>query len=481
MIAEDADAARKLIAAPADQRTADARRLVADAALTAAGESIDPATRATAITLLADELARWFVSLLAELGADEGDPDRDGLATFDADEARAAAEDPEPFRMLWLDAALVRVLANVDPDQARTAREHRVIARDDPALRWKLWAPPVPPTGLVRFAAVLWSARVRERWQRAGASPPAFTRGVADGRLLPLMSRVTMRPQPDEPDDGTIRNPRGEVVGHIDVTAVEPALVRIGVGMFSTTIGHKLVRHCALKAHAATIRGDHRPELITFDGGFLGLAHELGVDRNPGTARALLEAGQYVRLTTPGVEIGGLWTWREVKAAPGRRACLEMHLSPWVFLPGAGTDLKVTQGNSLAARERRRLVPVLRDDPPHRMLANRAEWGLAWSVAFGLVIMFVDQAEELANDGAVHVDAKAWARLLEDAGLCAARLPVLRDGMLGGDGTAPALLERVGHDRYTLAPAHAAELAYIREGGSLRVRGRMQAARRAKR
>lgn len=74
----------------------------------------------------------------------------------------------------------------------------------------------------------------------------------------------------------------------------------------------------------------------------------------------------------------------------------------------------------------------------------------------------------------MRIDSKAWARLVTDAGLDEGRVSVVRDLMLDGEGAdgSPPLLEHVRADRFSLAPEHATELAFIMSRVDLGRRGR---------
>lgn len=412
--------------------------------------------QALAVSLLAGELERWAGVLVDELGTDDGDPDRDGLATLNRDEAREAKVDPEPFRVLWLDAALVRVLAKVDADEARKARATRLSERDDPEHRWKLWRDVDEPAGLVGFLVTLWRRKVEARWRRGVDRPAAIVRRLVADRLLPLMGRRATINGGDLLDGG------GNAIARFDVAAVDPALVRRGLAAFRTTIAHKLIRFLALEAHAATVRGDGRPEVVRVEGGLAGLASILGrTDHDaPNDLRDILAVGRSLDLSAPGLEVHGLWHGNTVtRHAPGQRSMFELVLNERVFLPGTAFDMKAS-GDSRPARRARLLVPVLQNDPPHRT-PNRNEWGLVWSAALGVLVRMVDGAPELVRDGGVLLDAKAWAMLVDEAGLDRGRVSVVRSTLLEGDGVARPLLERVGPDRFTLANDHASELAFI--------------------
>ena len=418
-----------------------ARTRIAVAALDADEVRANPAL---ARDLLADELGPWLVDLLAEvtrLGGDDVDASAEGL--------------------LWLDLAIVRLVAKVDADEAATAILGRQAKAADPESRWELWTDAGTPIGVVRFAGVLWSRSVLERWRRGVDRPAAMVRTLVHDRLLPLSRGATL----DEAT-GEVRGDNGERIAGLkpglDVATLDLEVMRRGLDVFRSTLARRLIRFFAHEAHRAEVRGDLRPEVVRIDGGFSGLAEIIGAD--PGKERVrvrdLLAFGRMLDVSTPGLEVGGLWRWDNVHAVPGRRAVLEVDLSRRVFLSGAAESMKATGVHTREARLARLLVPVLRHDPPYRV-KKRAEWGRVWSVADAVLVLLVDSGAALALEGGARVDSKTWGRLVADAGLDDGRVSTVRTMLLEGDGVSPPLLAKVGADRFTLASEHGAELAFI--------------------
>jgi len=397
---------------------------------------------ALAFELLADELAPWVTELVAEVTRLEGDdPDA-------SDEG-----------MLWLDHVIVRMLAKVDTDRADAARRARRAKAADSRLRWELWTDAKAPVGVLKFARVLWSLRVFERWRQGVRRPAAMVRAVAE----PL-ARLGLSGSLDEVS-GEFKDARGERVARLnpEVATVDLEVMRRGLSWFRSTLAKRLVRFFAREAHRAEVRGDYRPELVLVDGGLVGLAERIGADpgKDAGKLSDLLRFGRAIDLSTPGLDVQGLWYANTLKrSAPGRRSALEVGLNRRVFLAGAAESMKATGANTRQARRSRLLVPLLQHDPPYRV-PNHAERGRVWSVADAVLILLVDNASDLANENGARIDSKGWGRLVADAGLDERRMSTVRDRMLDGDGVSPRLLERTGPDRFTLASEHAAELEFI--------------------
>jgi hypothetical protein len=398
-----------------------------------------------AYDLLAGELAPLLVDLLAEVTRLESE---------------GVALDGDAEGMLALDLALVRVLERVDADEGATAREARTTKATDPALRWELWTDAATPSGLVRFAGVVWSRRVLERWRRGVDRPAAMVRAVAE----PL-NRLT-RASFDEAS-GEVRDHRGDRVAGLnpdaDVAKIDLEVMRRGLMAFRTTTAKRFVRYLAHEAHRGEVRGDYRPEIVIIEGGLIGLTEAIGCDarKDARRVRELLDFGRCLDVSTPGLDVHGLWTWNcGRRNAPGQRRMLEVNLNHRVFLSGAAESMRATGVDTGEARRDRLLVPVLQHDPPYRV-PNHAERGRAWSVADAVLVLLVDRARDLANDGGVRIDSKGWARLVDEAGLDETRAGVVRDRLLEGDGVSPPMLAVASADRFTLASEHALELAFI--------------------
>jgi len=418
---------------------------------------------ALATDLLVDELARWVPALRDEIGDAEGEPDRKAALVFVDDDAGAPVA-----RVLWLDAALVFVLHRVDPDEAQRARDARAVALDDPADRWLAWDDPIAPDGLVRLAAALWRCRVADVWRRAVARPPALRvpfverwRALTSGRM-----RVDA--------DGLVLDPAGEVVARFDPLTVDSELVRRVLAACRGPLGHGLVMYLTHGAHKATSRPGDRPGVVRVEGGLGALAEALG--RTGGRARNTLadvvRVGAALRLSGPWLNVSCLWIVDEIRATRGRKAALVFVVAD-ILRPGSGSDLKAAgNASTRAAKAARALVPIPANEIPHR-LPNDAERGPALSVGLGVLVRLVKARDQLRSGGVV-LDLEAWAELVVEAGLGRGRASALRTLMLEGDGTAGPLLERNGPDRFTLARAHAAELAFIVEHRQPRagVRGR---------
>lgn len=457
------DAIKATLAELADGTGGKAARLrIARAAL----EGVDVKANADlARDLLADELAPWSVDLLAE------------VARLEAD---GATLDDDAEGMLALDLALVRVLAKVNPDEADKAREGRTTKASDPALRWELWTDPEAPLGLVRFAGVVWSRTVAERWRRGVDRPAAMVRAVAEP--LNRLALATL-------DNATaeVRDAKGKRIAGLnpkcEVATVDLEVMRRGLEVFRSTLARRAFKFLRHEAHRAELRCDHRPEIVRIDGGLVGFAERIGCTSKADADRVrdLLDAGRLLDLSTPWLEVHGLWIWNAVSAAArysrgrqgpgpmrgldvgglrGQRAVLEVILNHRVFVSGAAESMRKAGANTREARRARLLVPIPERDPPYRV-TNRAEWGRVWSVADAVLVLLVDNGAELAGEGGVRIDGKAWARLVADAGLDAGRASTVRTMLLEGDGVSPPLLAKVGGDRFTLAPDHAAELAFI--------------------
>jgi hypothetical protein len=167
-----------------------------------------------------------------------------------------------------------------------------------------------------------------------------------------------------------------------------------------------------------------------------------------------------------------LWTWSErrgTKKAPGEVAFVLGD----ALTPGYA-DVMSRDGNALPARIARRLVPELRYEPPMGGARERDQ-GPIWTLHRLMLLEMVDHAEQLAADGGVVITRPRWLELAQHAGVSASIVDRTLDAWVTGEAeSAPALVERLAADAWTLANWHGPELEFIAAGGAERAAGRVR-------
>lgn len=340
---------------------------------------------------------------------------------------------------------------------------------------WRLWlgepnddGSPVAERFLLRLAEVLWIDEVQPNLgRRAG-----MVRAIAMDRVLPLMTRQTLLP---EVDDGIVRDRKGQRLASITLTPTATLeIVRSGVHALGTVTGHKLLRALVHRSHDSWVRGVHDPRRVVFSGGWAGLMEKLGIsDKHHETLKQIAEAGQCIVWETPYAKYGGLWMWGEQRGGPGKPGEVSFVLGD-ALTPGYAAIMAQSENaTEISARIARRFIPELRYEPPMGGARNNDQ-GPLWTMHRLMLVDFVDHAEELHANGGVQITSERWRELGKAAGIQSASVieRTLDAWVAGESDKAPALLERVADDTWTLAKPHAPERDFIADGGRDRVNGR---------
>jgi hypothetical protein len=379
--------------------------------------------------------------------------------------AARAAELNEGF------AAYLARLGKTGAQFAAGARE--MIAEGMKPNVWRWWhvSQDRAPLFLPILLKVLWADQVEAQLTRTAYRRPAVVRAVSMDRLLPMMTRQTQFP---ELDDDSIRDDKGRVLANVSLTTnTTIEMVRRGGYALGTVPGNRLIRSLIHRSHDAWNRGENDPRRVAFEGGWSGLVKAIGASEKAQLTlvKEIVHAGQCIVWTTPHLKAGGLWTWSERRGSKAGTGEVAFVLGD-ALTPGFGEQLKRTGGNSLPARIARRLVPELRYEPPMGG-ARELDHGRIWTLHRLLLVELVDRAEKLHTEGAVVITAERWRELARQAGVATSIVDRTLGAWVAGESeTAPALLERVDRDSWTLAKPHAPERDFIKAGGESRVLGR---------
>ncbi len=347
--------------------------------------------------------------------------------------------------------------ANLDRDDAARLR-----AKGRDPARWAEGGRRV----LAAVARGLWQLRVAVQWARQSARVPALPRAVAVDRLHEAQTgRFSVH------SDHAVRDGAGREVGRLAVATMSAATLaafnRYGVELLGSVAGHRLLNLLVTRVHDQRLAKAPDWRAVQFEGGFAGLAATMPVRHNDNDRlRMLLHTGQCIHWTHNACTIGALWTWTHLRGngarGPGR---LRIVVGD-ALAPGLASAMRESGNNEPRAREARRLVPELRHPPPLEAMSERHR-GPAWTLARLVVAAMVDDAERLAARGAVPIDL---CQLADACGLPRDRVPRLLASWRSGDNDAPPLLVEYS-GWFTLAEAHAAELAFIADGGAERIAG----------
>lgn len=466
----------------------DALGQIAGDALRRSPERLHPMARdARARDELARELQAHLRLVREATGLDGPEPRDEGEAT--AIDGGILAVDA---RLLAYLAARGNTGAALEKQQRSKAEERAARFREDGkgAGLWHLWADqgtaPKGSRAALLLAGVLW-ADVVEPWlrQSPGLVHPvmvditaAYSRGFAP------VTRGGQIVLPLPGGEGQIgRSPEGAVAA-VDAEAF-PAIER-GLTLLGGVTAHRLLRWEVFQGHAQWQSGEPNPADLVIDGGWSALAHDLlGMKGQKAVAdvRAIVLAQAHFRFTLPGGGRGNLLSYDETPARGGRRGRVKIRLGD-ALLPGYLFELARTMGDGNAARAARRLVPMVVLPP---FVGREREHGPQATLSMIFVTELRERARELVEHGGILLDLDAWATLAERAALPrggAGSLPRVLDRWTHDGDDGPAFLVKVGRDRYTLGPAHAAARNFVGEAGRRETEGsaagKRSAARRAR-
>jgi hypothetical protein len=332
---------------------------------------------------------------------------------------------------------------------------------------WERWRDPLTLPRLL--ARALWPLRVRP--QLRSSIPAVWAVGVvndlaeshwANGRqLVMLEGKMALR------KNG---------VDILEVPIIDPAdfeAMQRGAERLGSVTGQRTIRFLARRACELHNETPGRADVV-IEGGFSGLAELLGErsKKAPEAVRDVLRAGQaFARRWANGSEIAGLWTYRnEVAEARGRRALLVVTV---------GTVLRPYYALEHLPPGKRFGVPVL---PMPPFVGRQRGW--AAQAVFQMVLegKLVERRLELIEEGGVKLTSTDFDRLAQQAGLPLGswRKVIDRWTQDGTDG--PAMLERVGPERFNLADREPYRAArnYLMQGGRITADGRKRAQRKTR-
>jgi hypothetical protein len=358
--------------------------------------------------------------------------------------------------------------AGLQDATARVSAEVRAAAAGTGAAAWKAprWTD---------LAMALWPT-VKAEIERSRARRPAVVRAVAVD-VLTTLSRQGRLPLDDERDRPLV-NHDGRRVGYVATSnAAVAELLTLKPGamdLFRSLDAQRLIKRFILTGHEQWMTGAREPSRLVYVGGFDALGKAIGQTSRRALAafEEILTLGTGVQIDTPELKkIRGLWTFEWSPPAPGRPSRVVVKLAD-ALMPGF-VEADELKGNARSKREARRLVPELRFDPPVEMV-DASSRGAVYAVHRMVLVQAVDEAERMAaGDGfSLSLDELRHELARFGGGSLARHAEKVRDGWLTSDDTAPAMIQRVARDRYTLADEHEPERAFIEEGGRKRLNGR---------
>lgn len=355
----------------------------------------------------------------------------------------------------------------------RTAAEYRAKAQ----ARWAEWtSPQIPGTGRgtppwgdrLRFprilARVLWLGEIRDRLAREKDRPPALTHGVLTrigGALRPglvVVEENAQRLMFDRNGTAVAEIRRVDVIGipTLNASALD-ALSTDAPALLASVDFQRALYWLVTTGHAGWLSGAQDFRTTHVEGGWAALPEVVGGGKREDLKRTIL-AMAHLCWTWPDGTKGNLLSYTERRAHPGQRAQLTV-IRGDMLLPGY---VHAITGTSPQARQDRPLVPLL---PPGPFVGREREHGSQGAFQIRLLSDMRARATELVDHGGVRWTEEDLATHGAAVGLPdAVRRRVFSRWLRDGDDGA-ALFQRVGTDRYTLGPAHAAAREFMEAGG----------------
>lgn len=411
----------------------------------------------------------------------EAELERDLLHTVDTMRERCGLDGPAPStdaEACALDGALpfadARFAAFLEPmgkrgaEAARKLRERSAArATAGGAALWGLWTDrATSPAGFrwaVLLARVVWADVTAPRLrQRAALVRPVYQDVTRlHSRTFEAVTRNGQAQLRFDDDAPPVELVAPANLPTFEAGTLEP-LLRRGLDKLGSITGHKVLRHEVNEGHARYMRGDPDPRSLRFEGGWSALADVLGLASNqgPSDVRAIVYAQAHCRFALPNGSHGNLLSYTERSGHRGQTALVTIALGD----PLLPSFVQSFDPRTLAGRDARRLVPLL-DLPP--LVGRTNEHGAQATLSMLLAATFRDRVRELLEHEGVRLTLPDLQGLAERAGLPrdAAGLAAIVDRWTQDGTDAPALLRRVGPDRYTLGAAHRAALDFMLDGG----------------
>lgn len=371
------------------------------------------------------------------------------------------------------------------------ARRMRAALDGAPAgARWALWLDPTddkPPRWLRTLARVLWCDRWRSavaRVVRPVALPAATTSAIE--RAL-TASDVA----PGSDGGSVLVDGHGRVVARYGAgpltTAIDAEVLdriaRQGVAKLTSIASARFVTWFAERVQR---REDERAPLEFFGSAagnaFATIAAEMGMnpDKSAGEIRVILHAMQRTVIEYPDGGVAGLLLF-DHDPGGGRGRPSRVTITP-------GRPWRSDDVHSLPkSGEYRALAPLPRlDGYVPTFVGAPSDWAGMARLWLGTMSWFAYNSIDLAHGLGVYIPPDQWRALAREAGAVRAAellIPLLPDRWTRDGDDGAAILERVGPDRFHLAPRFKAERALLEAGGKLRIeaskRG-MKASRRGR-
>lgn len=397
--------------------------------------------------------------------------------TFEEYDAR---EPPERGGMLAFDAVLADELRTIGPTGTAAAELIADVAPKRWAKRkerpphetWRLWTPlddagaQATPLAIRNMLIAIWRDEVLPRLRREAAKPPALVRAVH-------VEATLFHSRGPKYDAGSASLTfEGRRIADRVGASFDLDVIQKGLGLLGSVASHELFHWEVTQGHEQHLLGVARPHVLEVEGGWVALAERLGLkpSKHAANLRSIAVAQASFRFSFPDGSTGNMLVLNERPAAGHRRAHVRIELGT-VLMPG------YVEAPGLPDRERK-LVPVLRERVP--LYGRPREHGEQRTMSLVLMAELRDRARELVDEGGALISRDMFVGMADRSGVPRSILRPVVEHWLAGDTHAPPFIKRVASDRYTLSDVHAAERAFLEDGGHREALGSAGGQRSAK-
>ena len=316
-------------------------------------------------------------------------------------------------------------------------------------------------SALMSFTRSIWEYSFKGRFEFDQKYPTSMP-NLAYQEIMKLFGKKDIRE--DKEKGHIIINKGDDIIATAEVPLTVPGLFERaikGIPMINSVMGHRMVRYGLSIPFEQKKAGISDWRVKKFDGGFTELARELGIKGENGVTklRTMMLAMKYVQVTSefPNDKItGSLLTYDTYRSAKtGREDGLGLTILR-NLVPYGDVDCR-----------RAILIPTPTEAPPIANMASQLHAPL-YMLQMLLLQEFSSQSRDLFIHDSISLSLDGWKRLFKEAGLNTSYLDRVLGAWKEGEEEAPAIIEQVDRDRFTLAKPYKKQLKFIKGQGEYR-------------
>ncbi len=382
-------------------------------------------------------------------------------------EGLISAYENEPFK---LDLEAVQAIKNLDKSyNGEFAKEivdflaivHQNSRQSERAESWKK-----PLFFHLIVARIVWRDCVKKKISSLINNPTAVTRAVYSEIIVPMQSIKRFdageRMFLDYNDKETVR--LSNQLSVIDEKILK-VILPMGASLMSGLTAIKLVTWQLQVINQQFRDGTPKPDKLIIDGGYRGLREILHLNSNKATEelRAIIAVQAGADFKWPCGAHGNILLYKSIEAAPGRRAVLELTMAE-IFCPHYTRRLEHLN----PTRGGKKLIPIV---DICGLVDPRRYHGAQARFQQEIIVAMRDRAIEFAMYGGVRFNNNDFSVLARQSQLPASLIPKVIDRMLNDGNDAPAFLDMIEKDTYSLAESFSNAQKFLINGAKKEISG----------